>query len=524
MEYGANTLGGAINLVSMQPKSKISVQALLGMASGKSYEYGLNLGSKWNKFFVQASYYNAQNQDLPLSKKYTATAHENGDLRDNSYSADNKLNLKLGFTPNTNNEFTLNYVYQNGEKGTPPYSGTDANIKTRYWQWPHWDKQSLYFISNSKISASTDLKIRVYYDQFYNELKSFDDSTYSSITKPYAFTSIYNDNGYGGNAVLSTTAFANNLLKLSMHYKTDMHREHNIGEPIRHFADNTLSVGIDDNYSFKDKWQLISGFSFNNRTSLLAQEYNAITETLSDFPKNNNSALNAQLAIDYKFNQASNILFYVAERTRFATMKDRYSYRLGKAIPNPDLKAEQALHYNITYKALLFNKLSFDISAYYIKLNNTIQQVDNVQPGIYQMQNTGKALFKGFDFSANYAIVSILNIFGSYSYLERENSSHPEILFTDVPVHKVMAQITLKPIQNLEFSFSEQNNSKRYSTSYGTYAKAFNLLGIDASYKLKQFSFYAGIDNILDENYEYSEGYPAEGRNFFLKILYHFNK
>ena len=93
-------------------------------------------------------------------------------IRDNSYQKDIKGSLKIGYTPNATDEYSLNYQYSHGSKGNPVYLGTDKNTSVRYWQWPYWDKQSLYYISRTAIGKKSDLKARAYYDQFKNKLSS----------------------------------------------------------------------------------------------------------------------------------------------------------------------------------------------------------------------------------------------------------------------------------------------------------------------------------------------------------------
>ncbi len=81
----------------------------------------------------------------------------------------------------------------------------------------------------------------------------------------------------------------------------------------------------------------------------------------------------------------------VARKTRFATIKDRYSYRMGQAIPNPDLGAEAAVNFDLSYSGKIADKLSLQASVFNSNINDIIQQVDNVQPGRFQLQNAGKA-------------------------------------------------------------------------------------------------------------------------------------
>jgi iron complex outermembrane receptor protein len=523
MEYGPNTIGGSINLVSLKPTEKIDIQAIAGYGSGNSYEYGVNAGSRIDKFYFQGSFYGVKSDFFPLSKNYVPTTHEDGNERENSYSADQKVNVKVGFSPNEKNEYAINYIFQNAEKGTPPYSGSDSKQSARFWQWPVWNKQSVYFISKTNIAAHTNLKFRLFYDEFYNKLKSFDDKTYSTQNMRYAFTSIYDDHTWGGNTVLSYTFADKNKLNLSLHYKNDFHKENNEGEPVRNFNDYTVSAGFDDEFSVTSKLNLTAGLSYNFRKSLEAENYNPNTGEISDFPLNQNSAVNAQIATGYSFLKNNTITFYLAHRTRFATLKDRYSYRLGRTIPNPELEPEQAMHYNLSYKSLFFEKLSVDASLFFIQLNNTIQQVDNVEPGISQMQNTGKAEFKGFELTADYAFAKWASLSANYSYIERKNLSNPELFFTNVPNHKVWANLKATPVKNLEINLNAEYNSERFSTSYGTVAGAFDLYNLHASYNLKQFTIFTGIQNLLDENFAYTEGYPAPGRNSFVKIMFRLN-
>jgi iron complex outermembrane receptor protein len=140
------------------------------------------------------------------------------------------------------------------------------------------------------------------------------------------------------------------------------------------------------------------------------------------------------------------------------------------------------------------------------------------------MQNTGKAEFKGFELTADYAFAKWANLSANYSYIERENLSNPELFFTNVPNHKVWANLKATPVKNLEINLNAEYDSERYSTSYGTVAGAFDLYNLHVSYNLKRFTIFTGIQNLLDENFAYTEGYPAPGRNGFVKIMFRLNQ
>lgn len=42
----------------------------------------------------------------------------------------------------------------------------DAKLGQRYWRWPYWDKESLYFLSSTQIGESNTIKTRVYEDKY----------------------------------------------------------------------------------------------------------------------------------------------------------------------------------------------------------------------------------------------------------------------------------------------------------------------------------------------------------------------
>lgn len=52
--YGPNTMGGAINLISRRPISKVAINGRAGILSGDGYRLNLNVGSNLKKFYLQA--------------------------------------------------------------------------------------------------------------------------------------------------------------------------------------------------------------------------------------------------------------------------------------------------------------------------------------------------------------------------------------------------------------------------------------------------------------------------------------
>lgn len=521
--YGANTMGGAINLVSRRPVNKFEVNGRAGIYSGSGYRWNVNAGSKLGKFYYQVGASQLKQDTYPLSADYVKRKYQTTDDRENAYRNDLKFSAKVGFTPNATDEYVIGYVNQHGEKGTPPYVGDDSKITTRFWKWPKWNKQSLYFISNTAVGDKNKVKTRLYYDTFVNQLFSYDDTTYTKQTKGYAFQSFYNDYTLGGNAEFESRAITNNILKFNVQYKRDVHRENDLGEPVQSYIDNTVSIGLENTYQILPSLSVVPGLSFNLRNSEKAQEYNATSKELTNFANSKNNAVNAQIGVFWDIATNHSLRGSVARKTRFATIKDRYSYRMGQAIPNPDLTAEVAVNYDLSYSGKIADKLGIQASIYKSAINDIIQQVDNVEPGRFQLQNAGKASFYGAETGFDFQILNGLKLGANYTFIKRKNKTNPSILFTNVPENKIFAYMDYSFLKRFDILISNEYNSDRYSTSYGTKAKAYNLLNAKASVKVYKFvSAEAGINNIFDRNYTLVEGFPEAGRNFFINLVFNY--
>jgi len=372
------------------------------------------------------------------------------------------------------------------------------------------------------------IKTRLYYDKFKNQLNSYDDATYTNVSRPYAFKSHYNDYTIGGIVEYGRSFWQQrDIIKATLQYKQDVHREYNEGEPERTMSDKTFTAGIENELKLTSRLLLLAGLSYNNRSSLKTQDYNATTKQISDYPSNNNDAVNIQGGLEYRLDVNNSFSASVARKTRFATTKDRYSYRMGTAIPNPDLTAEYALNYELGYKGNFAGNFMVQAALFYSKINNTILSVSNVKYDSVrkvwqsQLQNVGQSEYVGGEAGLDYLIIDPLRAGVNYTYVKRNNLTNPGIRFIDVPEHKLFGYLQYQLPGKFSLQVNTEYNSKRYSTTYGTTTGSFVLLNTRAQVHVwKYFSVESGINNIADVNYSLAEGYPEAGRNYFANLVY----
>ncbi len=525
--YGPNTMGGAINMVSRRPQKAFEGEVGTGISSGDTYYGYANLGTAQEKWYLQGGVSYLNSDYFPLSGDFKPTKTENGDHRDNSYKQDGKIDLKAGFTPNKTDEYAISFIDQHGEKGTPPYTGYDKTVTARYWQWPYWDKQSYYFTSKTDFTDKLYLKTRAYHDIFQNSLYSYDDATYATISKKYAFKSWYNDYTDGGSLEVGSSLVPDNLLKLALHYKRDVHQEQNAGAPELTFKDQMFSVGLEDTYNFSKHFYAITGISYDFLDTLDAEQISASGKVV-DFPMESTSGLNPQLGLFYDADSVGIFHTAVARKTRLPSIKDKYSYNLGTAIPNPDLDPEKSINYEIGYENKKVAGIHYKGIVFYNNVTDYIQLArvaDPKNPGmtINQNQNIGEVDLSGIELEAGANVLTTLEIGSNYTYTHADNKTDSSKI-TNVPAHKVVAYLRYTLFEKLIAQADVEFDSRRFSSSNGVQvADGYAIMGSKLSYDLGNgFLVDAGVKNLFDKNYAIQEGYPEAGRTFFSNLRYTF--
>ncbi len=520
---GPNALGGAINLVSRKPAAKLEMDAASAvLLDGRGYgglQSELNVGSKKEKYYFQAGI------AFVDSKPYVLSENK---LQLNSQNRELNSSIKVGFTPNPTDRYVFSYYLQDGSKGVPAYGGTDPNQRVRYWQFPDISKQGVHFNSKTAIGRSGYIQTRFYYDDYYSDLRSYDDSTFSTQNRNSSFTSIYDDETLGATLLISMNPGRKHQLKTAFHAIHDHHREHNIypvEEPVRNFKDFTISLGMEDQITLTQKLHLTAGLGIHMKNNLQADNYDAQSDSISAFPGHTDQSINLLTGLQYNPGENHKLSVNLSRKNRFPTMKDRYSYRLGQSIPNPDLISEASWNMDLNYGYIPGSNLQMKTAVFYSHLQDAIQAVYDVDPensAIYQYQNTGTARFYGWEADLTWQALKDLNMAFQYTLTQRENLSNPELLFTDVPIHKVYGLLNYTLFSNLFLQVGGLYNSPRISTSSGVYkTESFVSFDCKVAYTvLEMLTFEASVSNLLDADYSYLEGYPAPGRQIRLGFRY----
>ncbi|CAG0960673.1 Colicin I receptor [Methylophilaceae bacterium] len=528
VSYGPNTLGGAINLISRRPSKELEGDVRIGYGEGSSREAHANIGTNQGSWYFQASAGYRESNGFRMSDDFKPTPLENGGRRNNSQYKDDKVSLKFGLTPNDTDEYAISYYKQNGEKGQPPSTEPGA----RFWKWPFWDKESLYFVSNTALGAHEALKVRLYVDEFDNELNSYTDGSYRVLKVgppgPPAFVttgrSIYHDKTYGGSIELESRRFDQHTLRFVTHYKNDRHKEVDANGVIgANHEDTFRSFAVEDTISLGDKLALSLGFAHHelspDKVMKPGEAY-----TLPD----KQTANDPQAALFYDLNPAVRLYASVAQKTRLPTLKDRYSSRLGNFIENPNLQAEEAVNYEIGYQGSPWAGARAEVAVFYNDIEDKIQEVRpnpaaNCGPANRcQMQNVGEVRVRGLEVSLQTPLNSYLDVGGNFTRMDLDNRSNPNVRIIGIPETKLILHTVWRPVEQVKLiAFMEQNGGRWASNTVKL--DRFTIFNLKGVWEPREGLFAeVGVNNLSDRNYELDDGFPSPGRMWYTNLSYVF--
>lgn len=525
---GPNQMGGAINITTPRPSKPL--EASIGYRQGWSrsedsaYDTHASLGASNELGYIQLSGSRLKRDFLALPHGTTnPLAGEDGKMT-NSASDDKRGIFKLGFTPRGNDEYAFTWIKQDGEKQNPPYAGNSSQ-KSRYWQWPEYDKESYYYQGTTHLGDRFTLKSRLYRDTFKNTLMMY--NSLADLHSKNGNYSHYSDYSTGAGLQLSADVRHRDQLSFGVNWKDDVHREKSSTDgPYDRYQDRTWSLASEYQWEAADNLDIVAGMSYDWRNSLEGMKHEK-NSSVTRYDENRQNAFNWETMARYHFANEDTLALSWSDRTRFPTLKERYTTSKPAkdqiALVNPYLKPERARSIDLTWNGHITDSWAYEISTYYNRVSDAILSI-NIDADTVQNQNSGRVDYTGLDLGIKGSPFEMLDVGLSYGLIHADSKRQEAGKVTDLPNQTLSAWLTLKPIAPLQLTLSEEARSSSYSNSNGSQkAPGFAITHLRADYAIGHgFSVNASVNNLFDTRYYYSEGFIEEGRNFWAGVEYKF--
>lgn len=220
-----------------------------------------------------------------------------------------------------------------------------------------------------------------------------------------------------------------------------------------------------------------------------------------------------QLGLSYLASDNTILKGIVSKGFRNPTIREMYMF----PPQNPDLKPEDIMNYEISAsQRLLDQRLSLDLSLYYIKGDNSIQT--QIVEGKPKYMNTGEIENYGLEFATQYRINTNLSVSANYSWLRMEYKvlASPEHKFY-AGIHYTKDKWNLATgVQYIHNLYTVLENKK---TNVEEKKESFALWNIRGSYRpLKYLEIFVKGENLLAQKYEINTGYPMPRATAFAGI------
>ncbi|WP_438969138.1 TonB-dependent receptor plug domain-containing protein [Nonlabens sp.] len=500
--YGANASTAVINIkLRKAPTSGVRVNVASFIGTNKSVEQANNGPDEYNNSIqLQGRAMNGLTYGVGLNHQSTngLSAAESADDNEQFESdAFNRINLlgRIGY--NNNKDFKLSSYLSFDEYVAEFDNGafTDGDNET-YSRQIRWGTNM-----NWKYSEKGEL--------VYNDV-----STHTRRDTRSNFPSLFNADGYSLDLYNKYTFDLDNesSLKtiLGFNFQNQTYEDFSIPFGSTEFVQNTDKDNV--NFQIYDPYfnvVYLSGTGFNVN---VGARYNLHSNYDGQFVYNLNPS--------YRFDIGEHVIkAYTSYSTAYITPSLFQLYASGFGNENLEPEENATLEAGFTWSK---DQTSIGLTFFQREEQNLVQFV-TIDPAnfISQYQNEDKNLTaRGVEIVGQTLLFEKLNLTANYTFTERDN----EPLLRRIPKHKVNASARIEAFEGAFITARYQYNHQRGdvffdSTTFMTQnveLDSYQLVDLDGTYKLKskEVTFFAGVANIFDEDFQEVVGFQTRGRTY----------
>ncbi len=230
--------------------------------------------------------------------------------------------------------------------------------------------------------------------------------------------------------------------------------------------------------AIEHEWRPWTAFSLTPSYSYMIQPdrtvhvYNSNSQSYSPVETDRSTASNGQLVATYQVQDGPSVFAGVSRKTRFPTIKERFSGGLGSAVPNPSLNPESALHLEVGLEQKGSN-WSAKLALFQSRLHDAIQSISLAPtacsaPPCTELENVGKQRNRGFELTGEYAPIETLHFQAEVDIVQIDFLDDPNLKPQGAPENKYRLTGDWQFLPQFWLRADAQHESARYSTGTGT--------------------------------------------------------
>lgn len=540
--YGQGGLGGVINIITK--KGFQGLHGMVGSEAGQGDSYlgkgSISGGDEKFNFFLSAS--STRRNHFPLSDDFEDTPLESGQNRENSDKENSNFFANVGYDAGKDLRLGLTFNYLLGEYGLPVVvydSATDAFAPNKKFErMDDFEGFSLQ-VAGDYHPGDSPLSVRgwAYYNQMDEEHNRYCSDQYDGFTcdpllKTFNLDDTVTVKGLSLQPKVDFREAGVLTFGLSAQQDTWESKGQAWTEWSSAWPPGYLLEDVDDDkdtevYSGALQYEytplpglgLVFGYAryYQERDDPAGSgdidQGGHILPATDDSDHDNSIMAGAY----YDITHTTRLKTAFQRNVRFPSIRQLYDEDSG----NPALKTERVYHYTAGIEQKLPGNIRLTIDGYRSIANDFIEKDSRRSE---QFQNFDKYLFTGVELTADICTFRNLVLRTSYSFLhtkDKADTGRDELQYR--PEHRIAVEgrynfdCGFTPYISLLY-VANQFYYERGGNPWDPPAKAelddYTVINLKLNQKLSRDKgmLYLGADNIFDEDYQQSYGYPLSGR------------
>ncbi|MCG7626719.1 TonB-dependent receptor [Epibacterium sp. MM17-32] len=201
------------------------------------------------------------------------------------------------------------------------------------------------------------------------------------------------------------------------------------------------------------------------------------------------------------------------------TMFEQFGFVPGSFAGNPNLKPEESTSYELGADFGLGDRGELAVTLYRNDVDNLIQG-----SGMTAVNIPGTSKSRGFELETSFAVLDWLDLSGAYSYTDAETATGA--VQVRRPEHELRLSVAAQAYAgrgtvNLDVRHVSGNHGRQFFATGTPTAElpSFTVVDLATTYDLTaNAQLTARVTNLLDEDYQESWGYFANGREVFVGV------
>jgi outer membrane cobalamin receptor len=516
--YGSGGTAGVINIITKGGNQ--GMHGSVGLRAGQEDAYlgkaSLSGASEKGYFFSSVSRLNSN--AYPISDEFDKNEAQDSDTRENSDRERNSFFFNGGYNISANTQLGAVLTYSGGSYGKPPSVIVDASDpfgKTaKYERLEDYSDLGVQLNLRHEFDTPLTIDTAVFGNQRNELTKGYDDDSYSTTEASGASKSDSTSTIAGASMRAKYDFDAYGTLTAALSGENQSWEETGFtkkkkGETVIDTNQDLQEYSTALEYSITpfDPLTLVAGVGHVTQSG-------PESETASDWTY--------ILGANYRLFEGTSLSANHARKVRFASIRNLFDSTSG----NPDLEPEVAKHFEIGINQELPFKTVFTGAVYRTYAEDLIEK-DNVTE-IYE--NYEEYLLEGFEAGLENTFFDSFWIKTAYSYLhtedKSEDSNRDELQYRPRDTVSLEAKYTCPFGTSLYGSVYYVANQYTYNDDASLKKRMNDFTVVDL--KLSQpflddaLNLYAGVNNLFDEDYGESYGFPRPGRALYCGFDYVF--